>query len=383
MGRVTIRVLRVIARMNVGGPALQVVALTMGLTAPEFENRLLVGSVADGEADYLTLRSPGMPVTRIEGLGRSVKVLGDLWAFIQIVREIRRFRPDVVHTHTAKAGALGRVAALVCGVPHIVHTFHGHLLHGYFSPFVTKSVILAERILAMFTSRIVSVGIQVKDDLLEAGIGRPEQYLVVPPGVSLPNPPSKAEARDTLGLRQDAEVVLFVARLTTIKRPERFIGIARRLVESHPRAVFVIAGGGDLLEELQPSAADLGDRVRFLGWRSDVEVFYAAADLIVLTSDNEGMPVSLIEAATLGVPAVSTDVGSVSDVVVDGQTGILTSTATEELAAAVSGVLSDPALRARMSQAAKERAERLFTADRLVRDTTDLYRSLSQPDQRD
>lgn len=376
----TIKVLRVIARMNVGGPALQVAGLSKGLARPEFETRLLVGSVGPGEADYLELRAPELSATCIDGLGRSFSLNGDLRGFVQIVREIRKFRPDIVHTHTAKAGVLGRVAARVCGVPNIVHTFHGHLLHGYFSPFVTLAVISVERLLARFTSRIVSVGSHVKNDLLDAGIGRPDQYLVVPPGVSLPVPPSRAEARRILGLPDVGVVVLYVGRLTRIKRPERFVEVARMLANRHPEAVFVVAGGGELLEELRASATGLGDRVRFLGWRSDVEALYSAADVIVLTSDNEGMPVSLIEAAALGVPGVSTDVGSVSDVVVDGETGILTSASTRDLAEAVDRLLSHPALRHRMGMAAARRAERLFNAERLVRDHAALYRSLLSTD---
>ena len=371
------RVLRIIARMNVGGPAVQVVGLTKGLNTDEFESRLLVGSVADGEADYLDLRAPGAPAVRVPGLGRSVRIWGDLRAFVQIVKEIRRFRPHVVHTHTAKAGVLGRIAARVCGVRWVVHTYHGHLLHGYFSPRATKAVALVERSLAKITTTIVAVGSQVRDDLLKAGIGHPDQYVVVPPGIALPSPPTKPRARQLLEIDPEADVVLFVARLTSIKRPERFIEVARLLGDRHPRAVFVVAGGGDLLEDLRLMAEPLGQRVRLLGWCSDVETLYAASDLIVLTSDNEGMPVSLIEAATLGVPAVGSNVGSVSEVVVDGETGILTDTDPSAIAAAVSQLLEDDALRAKMGLAAAERARRLFSSERLVQDTADLYRSFA------
>ena len=236
------RILRIIARMNVGGPALQVVGLTKGLNTEKFETRLLVGSVQNGEADYLELRAPNVPAVRIRGMGRSVQVWGDLRAFIQIVRAIRRFRPHIVHTHTAKAGFLGRIAARVSGVRWVVHTYHGHLLHAYFSPRVTKAVAMVERTLAKITTTIVAVGAQVRDDLLEDRIGHPDQYIVVPPGVSLPSPPTKHRARELLDLHPEADVVLFLARLTAIKRPERFIEVARLLVERHPRAVFVIAG---------------------------------------------------------------------------------------------------------------------------------------------
>lgn len=370
------RVLRLIARMNVGGPALQVVGLTRGLQAHGFESRLLVGTVEAGEADYLDLRAPDVVATRIEGLGRSVRGSGDVRALRRIIREIRAFQPDIVHTHTAKAGALGRVAAKVCGVRHTVHTFHGHLLHGYFSAPVTSAVRLSEKTLARMTSRLVAVGSQVRDDLVAAGIGRFEQYSVVPPGVDLPPFPEPAAARDTLEIRGDAEVVTYVARLTAIKRPERFTEVARIVAEEHPRALFLVMGGGDLLDSVREQAAFLGERVRFLGWRSDVETVYAASDVVVLTSDNEGMPVSLIEAATVGRPVVATRVGSVAEVVSDGETGLLTTTDPRDLAAAVCRLLDDKPLLEKMGRAAAARAESMFGVERLVRDTADLYRSL-------
>lgn len=372
------RVLRVIARMNVGGPALQVVGLTQGLDSDEFESRLLTGSVDENEADYLNLRAPDASAIRIDGLGRSVRMGGDVRAFGSILGEIRRFRPHIVHTHTAKAGVLGRLAAAVGRVPWVVHTFHGHLLHGYFSPAVTRAVIQTERTMARLSSALAAVGSQVRDDLLAAGIGRPEQYVVIPPGVDLPAAPLRSDARRTLGIETDVPVVTYVARLTSIKRPDRFVEMAHRLGRDHPRALFLVLGGGELLPEMRRNASALGDRMRFLGWRSDVQVVYAASDVVVLTSDNEGMPVTLIEAATLGVPAVATRVGSVDEVVIDGETGLLTRADPSELAAAVSRLLVDPERRERMGKAAAAMAKERFGTERLVRDTADLYRSLLQ-----
>lgn len=367
-----LRVLRVIARMNVGGPALQVTGLVRGMDEARFDHRLLTGSVGPGEADYVDLRAPGLPLTRVRGLGRSPDALDDLRALRHLVAEIRRFRPHIVHTHTAKAGVLGRIAARTCGVPAVVHTFHGHLLHGYFSPVVTRGVVQIERTLGRASTRLVAVGGQVRDDLLAAGIGRPEQYVVVPPGIALPAMPPRHEARAALGLPQDATVVVLVARLTTIKRPERFLEIAARLQDRHPSAIFAVAGEGQLLDGLQATAPP---NVRFLGWRSDVETVYAASDLAVLTSDNEGMPVSLIEAAMCGVPAVSTRVGSVAEVILDGRTGWLCSA--EGLTAAVDAALADPARLRASGAAAQEHAASSFSRDRLVADTEHLYEQIA------
>lgn len=378
-----IKVLRVIARMNVGGPALQVVALSEGLSPPAYDHRLLVGEVEPGEGDYLVLRAPHVHATRIRGLGRSVKLLDDVRALLQLVREVRRFRPDIVHTHTAKAGVLGRIAAIVCRTPVIVHTFHGHLLHGYFSERKTRLVIAVERTLARRTTCLVAVGERVRDDLINAGVGTREQYVVVPPGVDFAVRPTRSEARAALGLPEDAHVVAFVARLTAVKRPDRFIAAAFKITDRLPDTMFVIAGEGELLAEMQSEATGLGDRMRFLGWRPDVEVVYAAADVVMLTSDNEGMPVSLIEAQALGCPAVTTDVGSAREVVANGDTGLVVEADPAALADAACSLLSDPARRRAMGDAASDRARAHFGRGRLIADTARIYGDLlASADQR-
>jgi len=378
-----IRVLRIIARMNVGGPALQVVGLTRGLNPDRFETRLLVGAVASDEADYLALRAPDLPVTVVPGLGRSVHVGGDATAFIHIMRHIRDFRPHIVHTHTAKAGALGRTAARLLRVPHIVHTFHGHLLHGYFSAPVGAVVRHVERVLARGTSRLAAVGAQVRDDLLEAGIGRDDQYVVMPPGVQVDDPPPRDVARRTLGLPADAPVAAFVARLTAVKRPDRAIATIRLLREQIPDVTLLIVGEGPLLADVRREAADLDGAVRFLGWRSDVETVYAAADVVLLTSDNEGMPVALIEAAMCGRPAVASAVGSSAEVVRHEETGLVVDADPRALADGVARLLRAPDLRAELGAAARRRAVDAFSTARLVADTERLYIELVGADLRE
>ncbi|HEV2122972.1 MAG TPA: glycosyltransferase [Chloroflexota bacterium] len=371
-----IRVLRLIARMNVGGPALQVTALADGLDPQRFESLLLTGFVAEGEEDYLHLRAPHVAVQRVKGLGRSVRVTGDASAFAGIIRHIRQFRPDIVHTHTAKAGVLGRLAAKMCGVPYLVHTFHGHLLHGYFSPRVTEAVRRTEAVLARSTDRLLAVGNQVRDDLLDAGIGTPEKFAVVPPGVALPAPMSPSAARRVLDLPSGGPVVAYVARLTTIKRPERVIDVAKQIVTQRPDVTFAIAGEGPLLSPLQAMARPLGERVRFLGWLPDVQTLYGAADAVLLTSDNEGMPVSLIEAAMCGLPAVATDVGSTREVVLHGSTGYVVEPNVQQIAEGLLALLNDDDARHRMGVAAAVRARDRFSSQRLVNDTAGIYEAL-------
>jgi glycosyltransferase involved in cell wall biosynthesis len=378
MGSVTepIKILRIIARMNVGGPAWQVSVLTRALEDAEFTTQLICGQVEPGEADFIALRDPNLPVTYLTSLGRSVKVLGDLQTLIAVVRLMRQVRPDIVHTHTAKAGVLGRIAALIARVPVRVHTFHGHVLHGYFSPRITAMVRLTERLLARVTTHFVAVGSQVREELLAAGIGKAHQYTVIAPGVATGPSVSRVEAREVLGLPADVPVIAFVGRLTQIKRPDRLMEAFGLLRAEIPAAVLVLAGEGDLYESTQVLAQPFGDAVRFLGWRSDLHNLYAAADLAVLTSDNEGMPVTLIEASMAGVPCVTTDVGSAREVVLDGTTGRVVPCEAMALSSAMAEILGDAVMRSEMGAAAHAHAQAKFGAARLAEDYRNLYRQL-------
>ena len=372
-----IRVLRIIDRLNVGGPALQACVLADRLDRSRFEQLLLAGTIDPDEGDYVALRAPDLPVKRVRGLGRSLRPLDDAHAFAQISAEIRRFRPHVVHTHKAKAGALGRPAAWVQSVPATVHTFHGHLLHGYFSPAKTRAVVMVERGLARLTTSLVAVGDRVRDELVAAGIGQRHQYSVVPPGVELGLLPEPDAARRALGLPAAGPIVTFVGRLTGVKCPERFVDVAIAVARSHADACFVIAGDGELTDAIRARARPLGRRMVFLGWRGDVETVYSASDVVVLTSDNEGMPVSLIEAAASGTPAVTTRVGSAPEVVADGVTGFVTDKDPRALAVAVTRLLDDAQLRSSMGEAASKRAKERYGAERLASDVAVLYEQLA------
>jgi len=369
--------MRVIARMNIGGPALQVTALMRGLNPEHFDHRVYCGLVGPDEADYVDLCAPDVRVRRVATLGRSVRPADDLRALIRLSAAMRRFRPHIVHTHTAKAGVLGRLAAVMAGVPVRVHTFHGHLLHGYFSPPKTRLVVQTERMLAKRTDRLVAVGGQVRDDLMSARIGRARQYHVVPPGTDLGPLPDRDTARRTLGLPLDAPVVAYVGRVTGIKRPDRFLEVARAVRSELPATRFVVCGDGDLLPEVAATAGDVDGALHLLGWRADVETVYAAADVVLLTSDNEGMPVSLIEAGLAGLPAVATRVGGVPEVVQDEVTGLLATTRAGELAAHTVRLLGDERLRLRMGRHAQAWTTERFSAERLVSDMRDLYTSIA------
>ena len=370
-----VKILRVIARMNVGGPAWQVSVLTRGFADDRFDSRLLVGDVGKGELDFCELRDPDLPVQRITTLGRSVRLGDDIRAFLSIRRAIREYRPDIVHTHTGKAGLLGRIAAVACRVPIRVHTFHGHWLRGYFGGLMTYGVSLIERFLARWTTALVAVGERVRDELLDVGVGQVDQYVIIPPGVAIYEPPNRASARAKLDLPAEPPVVLFVGRLTAVKRPDRLIEAMGLVLETIPDAILVVAGEGDRLEETRSLAEPLGSSVRFLGWHQNVVRLYAAADCMVLASDNEGMPVTLIEAAMAGVPSVTTDVGSAREVVVDQVTGLVVSANAKALADGLVRLLSS-SNRREMGVAARNRALTAFSSERLISDHLQLYEDL-------
>jgi glycosyltransferase involved in cell wall biosynthesis len=376
-----VRILRVIARMNLGGPAMAVTTLMNGVDDSEFEQLLVTGFCAQDEEDYLDSRAPDLPHVRVIGLGRAPHAWNDVSAGLQLARIARQFRPDIVHTHTAKAGALGRAAVGQRRGVRSVHTFHGHLLKGYFSPPVLRAVIATERLLAHRTDALISVGSQVRDELLNAGIGRPDQYTVMSPGLSLPAGPGSAAARHALGIPVDAPVIGFVARLAQVKRPDRFADVVLRVAATIPDLHVVICGGGELAAELTHRLEPFGDRAHLLGWRTDVEAVYDACDVIALTSDNEGMPVSLIEAGLAGKPSVTTDVGSVKEVVLHGKTGFVVSDETAFVEQLVC-LLQNKPLAQRLGEAAKQHTMTRFSKTRLSSDTTDLYRTLSSPPRR-
>lgn len=371
------RVMRVIARMNVGGPAVEITGLMRHLPADEFDQRLVTGWCDPHEEDYLTTQAPDVPVTRLSGLGRPVRLTDDATALWRLVQEIREFRPHILHTHTAKAGALGRTAAAFAQArPLLVHTYHGHVLSGYFSGPKTRAIVEVERTLGRRTDQFITVGSQVRDELLAAGIGRADRFAVIPPGLERRELPDRTESRRALGLTDDALAVCVVGRVTQIKRPDRVADIAALLAAQHPNLVVLVAGSGDLEPELQARVAAENLPIRLLGWRDDVAPIFAASDLALLTSDNEGTPLSLIQAALAGIPAVATDVGAVSEVVVDEQTGLLAPCDSAALAAKVSRLASDPNLRGALGAAGRERASRLYTVERFAEDHAEVYRRL-------
>jgi len=372
-----VKVMQIIARMNVGGPAVIVAELMRGLDKSAFEQILVTGYCDENEADFLDTVATDIKATRIAGLGRSVSLLADLKAFFGLVSLIRKYKPDVIHTHTAKAGVLGRLASLLAGRGAVrVHTFHGHLLHGYFSTALTRLVILIEKILAARTSVLIAIGTKVRDDLVAAGIGRADKYRVFFPGLPTPKAITKVAAQSALGISTDNLYITFVGRLTQIKRPDRLLDVAKECKTRGLDLRFLVAGEGELFESSKVRCQREQLNVTFFGWRSDIDQIFAASDIAILTSDNEGIPLTLIQAAQAGLPIVATSVGSISDIVINESTGYLTQTSPPAMADAIEKLVRDAQLRKMMGEAGKARATQYFSLDRMIKDHVDLYRSL-------
>jgi len=372
-----IRVMRVIARMNVGGPAVQVSGLMRGFNPHDFDHRLFTGFCAADEADYLDSVAIDISATRVKGLGRRVSFGGDVRAFFTLVKEIRSFKPDVIHTHTAKAGFLGRFASIVSLHPSIrVHTFHGHLLNGYFGYFKRSLVVLAEKLLGIFTDQLLAVGDKVRQDLLAVGVGKLENFGLMPPGLEIGDLPSKKDSQELYGLSQQAIQCAFIGRVTQIKRPDRFLDVATEIKRRDVPIDFFMAGDGELLETCRKRITHEDLPVKVLGWQSNIEQVLSAADVVVLTSDNEGTPLSLIQAGMAMLPVVTTRVGSVPEVVLDGVTGIITNLDVQKIADALEKLANSAELRARMGASAQEFTLANFGVKRLVRDHEVLYKKL-------
>jgi glycosyltransferase involved in cell wall biosynthesis len=385
-----IRVLRVIARLNIGGPAIQAIALTALLQQRGYATRLVRGSEApdEGTMDHLA-EQMGVRATRLPSMRRDPG-RGDARALAQLVALLRRDRPQLVHTHAAKAGTLGRVAVLLAFPrrrrrPVVVHTFHGHSLSGYFSPRRARVYRRIERVLARRTDVLVAVSPEVRDDLVALGVAPREQVVVVPLGLELSGFLSdvdraarRAALRREWSLSDDDEVVTLVARLVPIKRVDRFLRVAALLAD-RPRAHFVVVGDGELRGALaaSPAAGALSGRLTWAGFRRDVADVCFASDVVMLTSDNEGTPVSLIEAQAAAVPVVSTAVGGVASAVRDDATGLLAAPDDDAaLAAAAAALLDDPTRAAQMGRAGREHVREAFAMQRLVNDIDELYRRL-------
>ena len=359
------RVLHVIARLNVGGTARYITQLAQELPKHGIETFVATGFVQGAEVEDPSVQQ--IKIIRIPALGRSINPIKDHFANRQLKKIIAQVKPDIIHTHTFKAGYITRMKKQ--SVP-VIHTFHGHLLDDpEFTGFKSKVIIALEKYMAKKTNTLVTVGNQVAHELIENGIGTQSQYISIAPGVVALSPTSRTEALTNLGMSDNGQPIIgWIARVTGVKNPMRAIEVARLI----PNARFVMAGGGDLLEQVKTSAPS---NVTVTGW-AKAEDLLGASDIILSTSENEGMPVALIEAQLAGKPVVATDVGSVSEVIANHETGLVTNKNSGSIAAAVNSLILDTHKRTQMGQAASTRARQLFSVDRMIAAHVALYKSI-------
>lgn len=376
-----IRVMRIIARLNVGGPALHVTLLTERLRPPEFESTLVCGRIGPGEGDMAYLAEErGITPVYVPELGRELHPLRDLVTLIKLWRLMRRLKPDVVHTHTAKAGFVGRWAAWLARVPVRVHTFHGHVFHGYFGAAKTRFFLALERLTARLTDRLITISPALRDEL--SGVYRvapAEKFAVVPLGLELAQyaaaPRGMGTLRAAYQIPPDAPLIGIVGRIVPIKNHALFLEMASRVLQSQPDAYFLIVGDGEERPAIEALADRLGLRTRavFTGWMRDLVPVFSDLDLLVLSSNNEGTPTAIMQALAAGVPVVSTTVGGVPDLLRGGAWGRLVPPGDADgLAEAVLSALRDSAL----DPAIREAVLAEYDAARLADSLAALYRTL-------
>lgn len=381
-----IRVMRIISRMNIGGPSIHVVMLNAGLSPDTYDSLLVTGTESATEGSLKDLATAQqLRLVTIPELGRDVAARDDLVALYKLFRLMRRERPHIVHTHLAKAGFVGRLAARLAGVPIVVHTYHGHVFHGYFSPTMTRVYLLMETAIGRLSTRLVTISDRLREEIAGFGVADRAKISVIPLGFDL-DPFLRASRerghgrfRAALGFAEGDRAVGIVGRLVKIKNLPLFLDAAALARRQHPPLRFVVVGDGELRGELAAyaGARGLADRVSFVGWRRDMPEIYADLDAVVISSDNEGTPVSLIEAMAAGCPVIATAVGGVPDLIADGETGRLVPPGdAEALARAIGDLVEQPAAVRAMADRAQGAILERFRATRLVADIDGLYRRL-------
>jgi glycosyltransferase involved in cell wall biosynthesis len=409
-----LRILRIIARLNVGGPARHVILLTEKFREKGWISELAVGEVGKDEAsmeDMAFVRN--IHPIKIDVLGREIHPTQDLLLVWKLFWLLHRLKPDIVHTHTAKAGGAGRAAAFLYRRFHmkglwsslplqVYHTFHGHVLHGYFSPFKEWIFLQIERLLAKVSTNLITLSPSLREELARLGVAPRERISIVPLGIELEpylaceeSVSGKSSFRAELGVDADTPLVGIIGRLVPIKDHSIFFRAAASLIketrdEKVSMAHFVIVGGGELLESLEAEVRELGleDRCHFVGWRSDLPLIYESLNLVALTSRNEGTPLSLIEAMAAACPIVATSVGGVPDLAGWNESGseipedgfdelpvgaLVRPGDKEGMSRAMKFLLEDGNRAVEMGRAGRNRVRERYSINRLANDLEALY----------
>jgi glycosyltransferase involved in cell wall biosynthesis len=377
-----IRILHIITRMDVGGSSDDTLILATHMRPPEFDNALISGPTVDPVPNVAeNLARAGVPWIQVSSLRRPVNVARDLMAVRDLWRRIRELQPDIVHTHSSKAGFVGRLAARLAGVRRIFHTPHGHVFHSYYGSPITRMLVGLERFAARFTERIVVLTDTEAEQHLAVGVGRRDQFVTIPSGVDLSE--VRAQTADATRIRRDlglspaTRVIGTVARLVPVKGLRYLIAAMPQILRRCPDAHLILAGDGDERSQLKALTRELAvaDRVHFLGFRRDAVAVTAALDVFVLPSLNEGQGRVLVTAMALGVPIVATSVGGVPEVIQDHRQGLLVPSANPiALSQAITTILTEPERAAALGMAGRARASH-FSSEVMLRRHAELYRN--------
>jgi glycosyltransferase involved in cell wall biosynthesis len=377
--------MQVIARLNIGGPAIHTILLTKHLNNEWYRTTLISGSLHEGEGDmsYLLNNNKDRHIF-LPQLKREISFLTDLRILFKLLRIFRREKPDIVHTHTAKAGIVGRLAASFAGVHIRVHTFHGHVFHGYFSRIITLLFIWIEKFLTLISTRIIVISEKQKEDICyKYKIAAPDKVTVIPIGFEFhhirSNPKYRGTIKNNYKIPDNEIVISIIGRLTEIKNHDLFLEIAYHLLKQYPTVHFLIIGDGHLRDQLTEKVVhlNLNNSIHFTGWISDIPKIYSNTDILLLTSINEGTPNTIIEAMYNKIPVVATNVGGVPDIISNGKDGfIIDSFHYNDFIPILIKLIYQPKFRSEIGEAAHKKVVTKFAAQRLVNDMKTLYHNL-------
>lgn len=390
---VRIKVLHIITRFDKGGSAQNTHLTLLGLKKRNFQPSLISGLSLESEMkneeiwakekDVQRLKSEGIEYIQCPSLVRRINIIKDIKAFLEIWKIIRRNKPSIVHTHSSKAGLLGRLAAKLAGVPTTIHTPHGHVFFGYFGTFKTRIFIILEKLASRITDKIVTLTSREREDHLKFKVADEEKFVVISSGVELSKFKElpfdkKQKLKRMLGIPENSLIVGTVGRLVPVKGHEFLIKAAEYTIPKHPETFFIFTGDGHLRQDLerQANASGIKENILFLGWRNDVVKVISIYDVFALPSLNEGMGRVLVEAMALSKPIVASDIGGIPDLVIHGKNGFLVPPKNpKDLTKYIEILLEDKEKRERMGQAGKKMALN-FSSENMIERVVELYKKL-------
>lgn len=373
-----IKVVSIVSRMNLGGVAVLLADLHESLSAPEFSHTLITGVCAENEIDILNGHAEDSSIIQIKTMGRAPSVLGDISTFFALRKVLKQISPDIVHTHTSKAGVLGRIAAISLRKNiSIVHTYHGHHLYGYFSKLIVHMVVLIERLISFKTNLIIADSTQVMVDLKKVKVGSKNIWRVIPPGIRSLKIMSREDARKKINIGKNEFVICWIGRFAEIKNPM----LALTSYDQLPSKVrntssMIMIGEGKLMPECKEYSEKNNLNVVFPGWESNIGPYLAAANMLLITSKNEGFGMVIAEAGFFGVPSLSTDVGGVREFIEDGINGILVQATPFDIASNIMTLSSDLKKVTKLGLMARKTTLEKFTVETFVGGHKKVYREL-------